>query len=134
MSAGRWFRAAGLAAALAVAGAATGLASVAVHDRLWGLPLAVLASLAGLLALPPRWSTRPPFAAGWGVLVLAAAQPRPEGDRLVDADGPGWLLVALAALLPLLAVGTAWSAGGGRASGRPSRGPRPGPRATPRTP
>ncbi len=104
-------RAAVLAAALAVAGAVTGLAAVAVHDRVWGLPLLALASLAGLLALPPRWTTRPPFALGWTMLVLAAVRGRPEGDSPVDADGPGWVLLLLAAVLPLLAATTTWSAG-----------------------
>lgn len=103
-----------LAVALVLAGAVTGVAAVMVHDRSWGLPLAALAAPAGLLALPARWGTRPPFAVGWSAVVLLAAQPRPEGDRLVDADGPGWLLVALCVVLPLLAVTTAWSARGPR--------------------
>lgn len=96
-----------LAVGLALAGAATGVASVAVHERLWGLPLAVLASFAGLLALSPGWSTRVPFALGWSTLVLVVAQGRPEGDVPLQADGPGWLLVLLAVTLPLLAVVTA---------------------------
>ncbi len=102
-------RSAPRAAATAAVGAVTGLCSVAVHDTRWGLPLLTLASLAGLLALPARWSARPPFALAWSLVVVLAVRGRPEGDAPVDADGAGWLLVLLAGVLPMLAIlTTSW--------------------------
>lgn len=109
----------GTALGLALGGAVTGLASVGVHGRWWGLPLLVLASLAGVLALPARWRTRLPFALGWSLVVLVASQPRPEGDRPVGADGPGWVLLALAGVLPVLALVTTAAARAPHLRGHP---------------
>lgn len=82
-----------LAVAVAlVAGAATGVSSVALHARWWGLGLAALATAAGLWAAPRRWP-RAAFAAGWVLVVGPVVLGRPEGDVLVAADPAGYAVL-----------------------------------------
>lgn len=114
----------GLAAGLLALGAGTAVAAVAVHEIRWGLPLAVAATVLALLALPPGWWTRLPFAAGWAALVGWVASPRPEGDYAVSSDGPGWTLVVLALLALVWGIATL---------PRPRRRTRPTPARAPET-
>lgn len=95
-----------LAAALGllVAGALTGIASIIVHPRDATLVLAAAATIAALVALPPAWWARIPFALGWALPVTAGAIPRREGDLLVAATRNGWLLLGLALLLLVAAA------------------------------
>jgi hypothetical protein len=95
-----------LVMACAVAGAVTGVAAVAVHQRWWSLGLAAAAVLATVLALPAGWSTRLPFALGLAAVLGLAMTPRAEGDYLVPANGRGYLLLAVGALTFLIAVAT----------------------------
>jgi len=99
-------RRAGLALLLLVAGLVTGLAALVVHLRPWGLPLALVASVAGLLALPPGWWSRPPAAAGWSLAVVLGLSGRPEGDYVLEATVAGYAVLGAALLLVVLAVGT----------------------------
>jgi hypothetical protein len=115
-------RAAGVAVLLLLLGAGTGVATVALHSRWWGLALAAPAVVAGLLALPRRWSTRPAFAVGWLVLVLRLGLAGgPGGDVVVAANTAGYallllaLVVALATLLTLPRRRSVTSAGSGPA-------------------
>jgi hypothetical protein len=94
------------AVALLVAGAVTGLAAVAVHQRWWGLALAVGAVVATVVALPRGWWTRLPFALGFVGLLGVAMTPRAEGDYLVPGNARGYLLLAVGILAFLIAVAT----------------------------
>ncbi|SDD46249.1 DUF6113 family protein [Nocardioides lianchengensis] len=77
-------------------GAATGLASVALHQLWWGLVLGVLAPAAALVALPPGWTSRLPFALGWIAMVGYLTVPRPEGDFVIGNGLAGYVLLAAA--------------------------------------
>lgn len=102
------------AVGLLVAGAVTGLAAVAVHERWWGLPLAAAATVLGLAALVPGWWSRLAFAVGWDAMLLVLASPRPEGDYAVSSDLAGYALLGLG--LAVLVTGLVTLPGpGGRA-------------------
>ena len=74
-------------------GMVVGAASTVVHGLGAGLVLGMLATLASVLALPPGWWARLPFAAGWLGVALYFSNPRPEGDYLVAGDGSGYALL-----------------------------------------
>jgi hypothetical protein len=93
------------AAALLVAGAGTGLATVAVHEVWWELALAVAATSFALLALPAGWWTRLPFALGWAAMVGWLVPARPEGDYAIGQDPQGYVVLGLA--VAVLVVGIA---------------------------
>jgi len=97
-------KAAGAVSLIAV-GFIVGIAAVAVHARWWGLLLAVGAAIAGVLALRPGLQ-RVAYAAGWVVAVALAVVPRPEGDYAIASDVPGYLFLALAVALVILALAT----------------------------
>ncbi|MFN8194379.1 MAG: hypothetical protein U0R80_08865 [Nocardioidaceae bacterium] len=84
-------------------GLVTGLAAVLVHDRWWGLLVAVAGTLAGL-RLVQRGLLRFCYVAGWVLVVVLASVPRP--DYLVSADLEGYLLLALAPVLVVVALVT----------------------------
>ncbi len=77
-----------------VAGAVVGTAATVVHGRSLGLELALVATFAAVLALPPGWWSRLPFAAGWLGIVFYFSHPRPEGDYLVASNTDGYVLLA----------------------------------------
>lgn len=87
------------ALAMALVGAASGVATLAVHTRGWGLPLAAAAALAALLAAPPRWWSRLPLALGWVLPIGLALAGRPEGDYVVSREASGQALVLLAVVV-----------------------------------
>ena len=93
------------AVGLLLAGAATGVATVALHQLSWGLPLALAATAAAVVALPPGWWSRLAFVAGWDAMVGWLTLPRSEGDYLISQDVPGYTV--LGAALVLLVVGIA---------------------------
>ncbi len=88
-----------------VLGAAAGLAAVLVHERWWGLLLGLVAGVAYAVALPGGVA-RLTFTLGWGGVVVRGALPRPEGDFLVAADVPGYVLLIAAPALVLFAIAT----------------------------
>ena len=98
----RWLAALGLL----LAGAVTGVATVAVHDLAWGLPLALAATAAAVVALPPGWWARLAFVAGWDGVVVWLTFPRPEGDYLISQDLPGYAVLVAALVLLVAGVGT----------------------------
>ncbi|WP_432477291.1 hypothetical protein [Nocardioides sp. GXQ0305] len=102
------------AVALLVAGAASGVAAVAVHGHWWGLPLAAVAVLVTLVAVGPGWSTRLPFAVGFVGVVARLSLTRPEGDFVLAADAPGYLLLLLTLVVAGFALGTLPRPGRGR--------------------
>ena len=81
---------------LVVAGAGTGLATVAVHQTWWGLLLGLGATAATMVGLGRGWTTRLPFGAGWSGAVAALAPSRPEGDFVLSSDLPGYAVLAAA--------------------------------------
>ncbi|NYD42831.1 hypothetical protein [Nocardioides panaciterrulae] len=101
-----------VAVALLALGAGTAVASVAVHELGWALPLAVAATLLTLVALPAGWWTRLPFALGWTCLVAWVVGPRPEGDYVISSDVQGYVVVGLALLVLVLGIATLPRPGG----------------------
>ena len=92
-------------AALAV-GLVSGVAGTLVHQRWWGLVLALAAALATLAWLPAG-AVRLAFAVGWCVPVLRGALERPGGGFLISADAAGWSFLAGSAVLLVAAFATA---------------------------
>lgn len=95
-----------VAALLLAAGAATALATVALHQLWWGLLLGTAATLAGLLGLPRGWLTRLPYAAGWAGMVGYLTLPPPGGGYAIGADTSGYAVAGLALVLLVAAVAT----------------------------
>ena len=95
-----------VAGGLLLAGAATGLATVALHELWWGLVLGLAATAVTVLALPPGWWSRLAFAAGWDAMVGWLTVPRPEGDYVLSQDAPAYVVLLAGLLLLVIAVGT----------------------------
>jgi hypothetical protein len=91
---------------LVMAGAATGVATVALHEIGWGLALAIAATGAAAVALPPGWSTRLAFVVGWDAMLGWLTVPRAEGDYLISQDWQGYVVLALGLVLLLAGVAT----------------------------
>lgn len=91
---------------LLLAGAVTGVAAVAVHQRWWSLALVVAAVTATVIALPRGWWTRPPFAVGFVAVLGLAMTPRAEGDYLIPGNARGYVLLAVGLATFLIAVVT----------------------------
>ena len=113
-----------------VVGLVSGAAGTLVHQRWWGLVLALAAALAALAWLPAG-AVRLAFAVGWCVPVLRGALERPGGGFLISADAAGWSFLAGSAVLLVAAVATAGA--GRRTPGetRPGRTDDPGVRGLP---
>jgi hypothetical protein len=94
------------AVGLLAVGAATGIATVALHELWWGLALAVVATVVTVLALPPGWCSRLAFVLGWDLMVGWLSFTRPEGDYLISQDLPGYAVLGLGLLLLVVAIGT----------------------------
>ena len=97
---------AAIAVVMLALGAGTAVASVAVHELGWGFALAVSAPLVTLLALPPGWWSRLPFALGWTGGVAWLAGPRPEGDYVISSDWQGYALIGMALVVMVLGIAT----------------------------
>ena len=80
-----------------------------LHQRWWGLALALTTGLVVLAWLPPG-AVRVAFALGWCVPVLRGALERPAGGFLIGADAPGWSFLAGSAVLLVAALATVGSA------------------------
>ena len=89
-----------------VLGVVVGLSSAVLHQRWWGLLLAIAASGTTAYALPPGWWSRLPFAVGWVAVVAYLAVPRDEGDYLVAGDVQGYVLLGCAVALLMSAAVT----------------------------
>ena len=98
----RWLH----AVALFGLGAASGLASVAVHDRSWPwFVLAAAAPLATTIAVASGL-LRFAFVAGWFGLLMLAVLGRPEGDFAIRSTERGYALLGAGLLLLVLAMAT----------------------------
>ena len=94
-----------LSAASLLLGAASALATVALHGHWWGLLLGVAATVAALVALAPGWA-RVPYAGGWAALVAYVVVPRGEGDFVLARDLAGYAVLGTALLVLVLALAT----------------------------
>ena len=94
------------AVGLLVAGAATGVAAVALHELWWGFALSAVATVVAVVALPAGWWSRLPFVVGWDLMVGWLSLPRTEGDYLISQDLQGYAVLGLGLVLLVVAVGT----------------------------
>jgi hypothetical protein len=95
-----------VAVLLLVAGAATALATVALHTLGWGFLLGGVATLAALVAVGPGWWTRLAFGLGWVGFVAWVTPTRAEGDYAISSDLAGYALIAFALVVFVYAVAT----------------------------
>jgi hypothetical protein len=103
------------AAGLLVAGAVTGVATVALHELWWGLALASLATVVAVVALPAGWWSRLAFVVGWDLMVGWLTFPRAEGDYLISQDVQGYAVLALGLVLLIVGIATLPRPGSGHA-------------------
>ncbi len=101
-----------LAVLLLAAGVVVGAASTFVHALPVGLVLALVATFASVLALPPGWWSRLPFAVGWLLVVFYFSNPRPEGDYLVASDTTGYTLLGTGVVIVVASIITLRPASG----------------------
>lgn len=99
------------ALALAVVGVLTALPVVAMHQRWCGLTVGLLAPVAFLAALPAG-AARVGYVAGWSAVVGVLTGTRPEGDYLVPATVPGYVLLVATAAFVVVALVTIPARGG----------------------
>jgi hypothetical protein len=95
-----------VAVLLLVAGAATALATVALHTLGWGFLLGAAATLAALVAVGPGWWTRLAFGLGWVGFVAWLMPTRAEGDFAISSDLAGYGLIAFALVVLIYSVVT----------------------------
>ena len=95
-----------VAVLLLVAGAATALATVALHTLGWGFLLGAVATLAALVAVGAGWSTRLAFGLGWVGFIAWVTPTRAEGDFAISSDPAGYGLLALAVVVFVYSVAT----------------------------
>jgi hypothetical protein len=91
---------------LLLAGAATSIATVALHELVWGLVLAVVATSVTVLALPPGWWSRLSFVAGYIAMLGWLTVPRSEGDYLISQDWQGYAVLGFGMVLLVVGVST----------------------------
>ena len=94
------------ALAAAVAGATTGLATVALHGLWWGLLLGIAATAVTTYALPAGWWGRLAFVVGWDAMVAWLLVPRAEGDYLISSDPSGYVVLGLGLVLVVVGIAT----------------------------
>jgi hypothetical protein len=94
------------AVALFALGAASGLASIVVHDRSWAWLLLALAAPLALAIAVPGCLLRLSFVAGWFALLMLAVLGRPEGDYAIRSGDRGYVLLVGGMVLVTLAVAT----------------------------
>jgi len=90
---------------LGAAGLLTALPAVVLHQHWWGLALGLLAPASFLAAASPGWS-RVGYAVGWATGVGLLVVTRPEGDYLLAAAVPGYLLLGATAAYVVVALVT----------------------------
>jgi hypothetical protein len=101
-----------LAPVTLLAGMAAAVATIAVYQWWWGLSLGAAATLLLMLATPPGWATRLPFAVAFDAAVALLAVPRGEGDYLVASTRAGYAVLGLALVVLMLAIATLPRPGG----------------------
>ena len=89
-----------------LAGVATAVAAVAVHQWWWGLLLAAATTLAVLLTTPRGWATRLPFGLAFVGVVGLLSIGRGEGDYLIGSTVNGYAVLGLALVVMTLSIAT----------------------------
>lgn len=89
-----------------MAGLATGVATVALHQHWWGLLLGVATTGLLLFAAPPGWGTRLAFALGYVIAVGVLAVPRPEGDYWIASNAEGYILLGTTLVVLCVSIAT----------------------------
>jgi hypothetical protein len=84
----------------------TGMSAVVLHDVVWALVLAWVATLLTVYALAPGIQARIPYALGWMLAVGLAVWTPPSGGYLMGADAHGYLVVALALVVLSVSIAT----------------------------
>ena len=95
-----------VAVGLLLVGAATAVATVAVHQLVWGFALALAAVAVAVFALPPGWWSRLAFVTGWVVMVGWLTVPRAEGDYLISQDWQGYGVLVFGMVLLVVGLAT----------------------------
>ena len=95
-----------VAALLAVAGAVTALATVALHTIGWGFLLGAAPTNAALVAVGAGWWRRLAFGLGFVGFVAWVTPSRAEGDFAIASDLAGYGLLALALVVLVYSVAT----------------------------
>jgi hypothetical protein len=95
-----------VAALLLVGGAATALATVALHPFGWGFVLGTVATLAALVAVGAGWWTRLAFGVGWVGFIAWVTPTRAEGDFAISSDLAGYGLLVLSLVVLVYSVAT----------------------------
>ena len=95
-----------LVPAMLLAGVAAGVGTVAVHQSWWGLLLGAAVTLLVVVATPPGWGTRLPYAIGFVAVVALVTIPRGEGDYLLGDSLHGYAVLALALVVLMAAIAT----------------------------
>ena len=95
-----------IALGLLVAGAATAVATVALHQLVWGFLLAVVAASMAVLALPPGWWSRLAFVVGFDAMLGWLTVPRAEGDYLISQNWQGYAVLGFGMVLLVVGVST----------------------------
>lgn len=116
-----------------LAGVALAVGTVAVHQWWWGLALAAATAVSVLLATPPGWATRLPLALGYVGVCLLVSVPRGAGDYLLGSTTSGYVVLALALAVMMLAIATLprpVRTSGGRSGERRTSGRQSGGKAT----
>ncbi|MEP9363916.1 hypothetical protein ABLE68_13190 [Nocardioides sp. CN2-186] len=90
---------------LLVVGAGTAIASVALHELVWGFVLMAATTAVTVRALRPGL-LRLAFVVGWVATVGWLTVPRPEGDYLISQDWQGYALLALGLVILVVGVAT----------------------------
>ena len=94
------------AVALLLAGAATAIATVALHQLVWGFALAVVATSMTVFALPPGWWRRLAFVVGFDAMLGWLTVPRSEGDYLISQNWQGYAVLGFGMVLLVVGVST----------------------------
>jgi hypothetical protein len=89
-----------------LAGIAAAVGTVAVYQDRVGLVLGALTSLVLVLLAPAGWGTRLPYGAGYAATVALLSASRGEGDYLVTSSAAGYVVLGLALVVLVLAIGT----------------------------
>ena len=94
------------AVGLLLGGAVTAVATVALHELVWGFVLAAAATSVTVAALPTGWWSRLAFVVGWVAMVGWLTVPRPEGDYLISQDWQGYAVLGLGMVLLVVGLAT----------------------------
>lgn len=89
-----------------LAGIAAGVATVAVYQLGYGLPLAVVTVLVLLVVTPAGWGTRLPYAVGFALILGVLSTTRGEGDYVITSTWGGYAVLGLALVVLMVAVAT----------------------------